>query len=205
MRCDFCKATNPTGVTQCQVCGARLSAVVCDRCYFENPPDHTFCGQCGQALTPTQAPSSQRGSVIEFKPVPVVAIVGFGAILAIASVAFPWYFLGDQSSTEATPITISTLLDIGWNWFPGVPLLLIMVSAALSTFLTILGSHGKPHPVLTVLLGLASLASALWLWQGMVAAQPNLGNEELTPMLATIGAIIVLVGGSMTARALLAR
>ena len=208
MRCDYCKFSNPPGVAVCQVCGARLPGVTCARCYFENPPAHTYCGQCGQSLTsPGETGEAQTppGRVFEHRPTSLVALVGFGAILAVASVAYPWYLLGDQARVQGTPASMFYQLSTGWEWFPGLPLILIIVSSTLSTFLSILATHGRPHPVSGVLLGIVSLLSVIWLWQGIVAQRSEAWDQELTPMLATIGAIIVLVGAALTARGLLSR
>ena len=205
MRCDFCKFNNPPGVAWCQGCGARLPGLPCARCYFENPPDHTYCGRCGQALTVAREPEQQQGRVYESVPTSIVSVVVFGAILAVASVVYPWYLLGNQTAAEDAPGSIFHQVAVGWSWFPGVPLLLIILSATLSTALAILAHRGKVHPAPSLFLGLVSLLSAIWLWQGIVTGTPNPGEWELAPMLATIGAIIVLVGGSMTARPLLRR
>ena len=204
MRCDFCKFSNPPGVAWCQGCGARLLGIVCVRCYFENPPDHEYCGRCGQVLTVARDPE-RRGRVYERVPTSVVSVVGFGAILAVASVAYPWYLVGNQANIREAPGSIFHQLVVGWEWFPGVPLLLIILSTIIATVLAILANRGKVHPAPCLLLGLVGLLSAIWLWQGLVTGTPNPSDWEIAPMLATIGAIIVLVGGSMTARPLLRR
>ena len=137
--------------------------------------------------------------------VPVEYVIGFGAILAVASAAYPWYFLGDQAEFEASRVSIFHQFTFGWDWFPGLPLVLIVLSVSLATFLSILAQHGKASPVPVIFLGLISLVSSLWLWQGLLLDRPNPGELELSPMLATIGAIIVLVGASLMARSFFSR
>ena len=205
MQCDLCKFSNPAGSEWCQVCGARLPAVICPRCFFENPLGHTYCGQCGQGLTSDKAPPQHRGSVIENRATSIVAVVGFGTVVAVASVAFPWYFLSGQSGGQATPASLFNQFASGWHWFPGLPLISIVLSSTLSTLLTMLSIRGKSHPMPIVLLGLVSLASAMWLWLGLVAGGNDLGDAELAPILTTIGTIIVLVGGFILARPLFSR
>ncbi len=175
-------------------------AVVCNRCFFENPSDHTFCGRCGQALTATKQPELRgKVKIHESVPTSVISVVGFGAILAVASVAYPWYLLNSQTCAEAPPASIFHQLVVGWEWFPGVPLLLIILSATLSTVLAGLAYRERINPAPCLALGIVSLLSAIWLWQGLVTGSSNPNDWELAPMLATIGAIIVVAGGSMTA------
>lgn len=223
IRCDFCRSSNPPGITWCEVCNARLPGIACALCGFDNPPGNIYCGQCGQALTiegeprqqatmddsvPTVATEAQQkpqGTDSESPSVPVAYVVGFGAVLAVGSVAYPWYFLGNQAEFQAIRISIFHQFASGWEWFPGLPLVLIILSASLSTFLSILAQNGKASPVPSIFLGVISLVSAIWLWQGFIAERPATGELELTPMFATIGAIIIVVGGALMTRQFLAR
>ena len=213
MRCDFCKFSNPPAVATCQSCGARLPGVACSRCYFENPTENRFCGRCGQPLSGSdqeeQSQQARRGSdqgrVYEAVPTSVVYVVGLGAILVVASLVYPWYFLGDQAAAEDAPASILNQFTTGWKWFPGVPMVVIIVSSVMSSILALLAHRGKVHPAPCLMLALVSLAAAIWLWQGIATGEVNPADWELAPMLATIGAIILLVGGSMTAGPLLRR
>lgn len=205
MRCGFCGFNNPEGVHSCQHCHSRLPWVSCARCYFTNPPDNTYCGRCGQPLAQPAEPQPQTGKLQDRKATSIVAVIGFGAVLVLASAAYPWYLLGQQATDEAAPATIFGQLAAGWQWFPGVPLVLITVSGSLSTFLSMLAHHGKAHPVPSLLLGLVTLISAIWLWQGLITGNPNPGDWELTPIMATVGAIILVVGGFLVAHPMFAR
>ena len=205
MQCDLCKFSNPAGLEWCQICGARLPIVICARCYFENPVGHTFCGQCGQALASDKETAKPSGSVIESRATSIVAIVGFGTVVAVASVAFPWYFMNGQTGDQDATASLFNQFASGWHWFPGLPIALIVLSSTMSTLLTMLTIRGRSYPLQIVLLGLVSLASAMWLWLGLVAEGKDIGDAELTPILTTIGAIIVLVGGFILARPLLQR
>ena len=212
MRCQFCKFSNPPGAVYCQVCNARLAGVVCTRCYFENSPDNSYCGQCGQPLTREigDQPEPPRGRVsesraLEDRPTSVVSLILLGAILAAATVAFPWYLLGDDAAAESAAISVSDQIEAGWSLFPGLPLVLILVSASVSTIIAVLSHYRSISPLASIISGLVSLITAIWLWQGLVIDTPRPGDIEFTPMLATIGAIIALVGGALMARPLLAR
>lgn len=205
MRCGFCRFNNPVGVEICQHCHSRLPWIACGRCYFHNPPDHQYCGRCGQPLTPSEEPEFHRGKLHESKATSTLAVLGFGAVVALASAAYPWYLLGQQATGQSAPVTLSGQLASGWQWFPGLPLVLITISASLSTLLGILAHHGKSHPIPFLVLSLITLISATWLWQGLATGNPNPGDWVLTPMLATVGAIILLVGGFLIAHPLFSR
>ena len=205
MRCESCSYENPPGLARCQACNAHLPPITCPHCNFRNPPDHTFCGQCGQAVDTGREPGRERRRVQQASSTYILSIVGFGAILVVASVAYPWYFLGDHTAVQASDVTMFNQLDTGWSWFPGLPLLLIILSASLSTFLVMLAIHRKVSPVAAVFPGLVNMLCLIWLWQGLIAGRPGPGDHELTPMLATVGAIVVLVGGALMAGPLLSR
>jgi hypothetical protein len=64
-------------------------------------------------------------------------LVGFGAILALPSVAFPSYLFGDnEGSSEQSN---SQILETGWEWFPDVPLALIVAWTITTTLIAIAG------------------------------------------------------------------
>ena len=126
-------------------------------------------------------------------------MIGLGAVLALASVAFPWYLLGAPTSPGAVINTISDLLALGWRWFPGVPLSLIAVGTVISTFLSVLAGRGRAHPEACVVVGLVVLFSATWLGLGLQAQAPSATAEAVPAStgytLAIIGAIIIIASG----------
>ena len=201
MRCELCKSSNPPGVLHCGNCGAKLPGIICAQCYEENPTDNNFCGRCGQPLTGTDEITPLTGKVHENIPTSIVSIIVFGAFLAVISLIFPWYVLGDESAAENIPVSLIYQMASGWNWFPRVPLIISMTSVVLA----ILAYREKVHPAPSLLLGLIGLLPTIWLWQGLVTGEANPREWEVAPMLATIGAILILVGGSMAARPLLQR
>ena len=205
MRCELCKSGNPPGVLHCENCGAKLPGIICAQCYEENPTDNNFCGRCGQPLTGTDEIIPPTGRVYENIPTSIVSIIVFGAFLAVISLIYPWYVLGDESAAEDVPVSLIYQMASGWDWFPGMPLIITMTSVLLATALAILAHRGKIHPAPSLLVGLISLLSTIWLWQGLVTGEANPQEWEIAPMLATIGTILVLVGGSMAARPLLQR
>lgn len=189
-------------------------SLACPHCGFANLPDSNYCGRCGLSLfdsesleKPEPLPEGmgvQERSSQSRLPSPIY-IIGFGAVLAVASVAYPWYIIGDPADVIASPVSIRQQLDTGWDLFPGLPLLLITLSASLSTFLAIMANNGRTYPVISVLTGLFTLVSATWLWSGVVVNDSSTSDTELTPMLATVGAIILMVGATITALPLLKR
>ena len=212
MRCEFCRFSNPPGTVYCQVCNARMPSVACALCKFENPPDNSYCGQCGQPMTRETGdqPEPPRGRVSEERTpeersTSVVYLILFGAVLAAATVAFPWYLLGDDAAAESAAISVSDQIETGWSLFPGLPLVLVFASACFSTIIALLSHYRRVSPVIPMSSGLVGLMAAIWLWQGLVMDTPRPGDIEFTPMLATIGAIIALVGGALMARPLLTR
>ena len=201
MRCELCKSSNPPGVLHCGNCGAKLPGIICAQCYEENPTDNNFCGRCGQPLTGTDEITPLTDKVYENIPTTIVSIIVFGAFLAVISLIFPWYVLGDESAAENIPVSLIYQMASGWDWFPGAPLIISMTSVVLA----ILAYREKVHPAPSLLLGLIGLLPTIWLWQGLVTGEANPREWEIAPMLATIGAILVLVGESMAARPLLQR
>ena len=83
--------------------------------------------------------------------------------------------------------------ETGWNWCPGLPLGLVVLSTLLSTLLAIVGSSSMYRPVSVVALGMVTLFSAAWLWQGSPFPEPT---DDCTPdtgaMLTTMGGIVLV-------------
>ncbi len=212
--CALCSFENPPGHIYCGSCGQSLTIEA------EPEPQQLIGYEDVSTMAREEegnienyetdiAPQSKiqqaQGKDDEKWPLPLVTIVGFGAILAVATVAYPWYSLGDEDALQTSSASMFNQLETGWSWFPGVPIVLIILSATLSTFFSILTQHGKVSPVPLVFFGLVSLVSAIWLWQGLVYGKPIPSDGEIAPVLATIGAIIVLVGGTAMAGRLMSR
>jgi hypothetical protein len=145
--------------------------------------------------------------VVTSRGVAPVLIIGFGAVLALSSVAFPWYVLS-QSAGEGYPTLFQQLAE-GWELFPGLPLALIGVASIASALLGIMAGRGKARPEASVVAGIIGLISVAWLWQGLQAQGVGQATAavpvETGPMLAAIGAIIIVVGGALIARMALLR
>ena len=207
MRCTHCDFDNVPGVTICQVCGSQMPTLECSRCHFVNPPYFRYCGSCGLMIAleggpettvdiagpapePTRKPDANRANRVTSP----VALVGFGAILALASAAFPWYLLGSSSRLEEQ--TLSDVLESGWQWFPGVPLVLIVVSAVLSALIAVGGNSSKLRPIIAIGSGLATLLAAAWLWQGYPSSATDGAVNGIVPgtgvMLILMGAIVLV-------------
>jgi len=217
MRCRHCNFDNVAGMTVCQVCNNSLVGEPCERCGFENPPDYRFCGECGQSLLEPQAPapvtevatsavrSTRRQADVESSIAgqqpssgpPPIALIGFGAILALGSIAFPWYLFGATQASEGQ--SLSNILETGWQWFPGVPLILIAVSTIASSLAGLLGSLARARPIVAVVAGMVTLIAATWLWQGYSGPTDGSELDALGPttgaMLATVGAIVLVAAG----------
>ena len=210
VQCLLCNFENPPDHLYCGGCGQALTI---DRMpeppavTSEDAPDDSSEQEIyvGGSVSSKVSENQPKETTFDGTSVPVEYVIGFGAILAVASAAYPWYFLGDQAEFETIRVSIFHQFTSGWDWFPGLPLILIVLSSSLATFLSTLAQHGKASPVPAIFLGLISLISSLWLWQGLLLDRPNPGELELAPMLATIGAIIVLVGGSLMARRFFSR
>ena len=190
--------------------------VPCPHCGFENLPNSNYCGRCGLSIFDSESLEEEHheplpmGMGVQEEPTKgrlpsPIYIIGFGAVLAIASVAYPWYIIGDPAEVIENPVSLRQQLDSGWDLFPGVPLMLITLSASMSTFLAILANNGRSYPVVSILTGLLTLVSATWLWSGVVVNSASTSDTELTPMLATVGAIILMVGATTAALPLLRR
>ena len=197
------------------------------RCGFHNPPDYKFCGGCGQPLEeaepepkrgvtdtlkrvvppPVQAvePETDSNKAAPSEPPPPILLVGFGAILALASVAFPWYLFGDNEGSAEQ--SLSQILESGWEWFPGVPLALIAICTLSTTLIAIVGDArvsfvrltSRTRPAAAVALGIVTLFSATWLWLGYRSPESENISTAVAPatgaMLAAVGAIVLIGTG----------
>ena len=207
MRCKHCNFDNVPGVTTCQVCATPMGVAECSRCGFNNPSDYSYCGGCGQPPavaveqeTTRSTPPTTKVVIRPEKPAEAskstspVALVGFGAILALGSAAFPWYLFGATEQSDEQ--TLFKVLEEGWEWYPGVPLTIIALSAVLSSLLAILGGPSRYRPIAAVALGLVTLFSAAWLWQGSPSTDTGISVGAALPgtgaMLTTMGAIVLV-------------
>jgi len=142
---------------------------------------------------------SPQAKTAEAKQTSPAALIGFGAVLALASAATPWYLLGAPTSPKAVGATISDLLALGWQWFPGLPLSLIAVGTVMSTFLALLAGRNRAHPMACVAVGLFVLLNATWLGLGFGGPPPAAPVEAVPPStgasLAIIGAIVIVASG----------
>ena len=237
MRCTHCNFDNVPGVATCQVCANPLAGRPCNRCGFPNPPRDSFCGGCGNEL-PSREPEAARRVTETIKrvapptsrtveadaletpappkqPPPPILLVGFGAILALASVAFPWYLFGDNEGSAEQ--SLSQILETGWEWFPGVPLALIAACTISTTLIAIAGDtkiwlvrlSGTTRPAVAVSLGVVTLFSASWLWLGYQAPDSEQVSTAVAPatgaMLAVVGAMVLIGTGLWMYQTLRAR
>ena len=215
--CSHCHFVNVPGAQQCQVCGSRLPEVPCLRCGFSNPPGYGFCGRCGVSLAQPVGGEWLKASIASAPARPArpspsrseispVALIGFGAILALASAAYPWYFLGTTGGGDAGSQTVETLLQKGWHLFPGIPLALIIISTAASSLVAVIQRLSRIRPYASLVSGFVTLFSATWLWQGFSGASTSTSDSSVPPELGaaliTIGAIILVVGGIWTLQAI---
>ena len=207
LRCDTCCTENAPGMVFCEACGTVLGDSKCPRCGVVNPKDAVVCGFCRCAIARTQSslpvPLDIRESL---PPVPAApheepppaALIGFGAVLSLAAVAYPWYVLGGVEAGLAQQATINELLEIGWREFPGVPLTLIAIAAVTSTMVSVLKELEAVRPGVAVVSGLAMLLSAAWLNEGFVRMQiagSGLAMPGTGTILVAIGAIVLLTAG----------
>ncbi len=208
VQCTYCSFVNVPGVQHCQVCGALLPQFVCPQCHFGNPLGYHFCIRCDATLVAEQprtrislqsAPSNKIKPSAPKTETSPVALIGFGAILALASAAFPWYLLGSPGGGDTGPETVGSLLQHGWQLFPGVPLILITLSSVASSLVAVIHRLSGIRSQTTLASGFITLLSAASLWQrypgspdssSVSAVPPDLGAA-----LITIGAIVLVVGG----------
>ena len=212
MRCPHCNFDNLSGVESCIVCGNRMKDVVCPRCDAANSVDSTNCVICGFKLQTVTNSRGEKGGVLESKPSVAttlgsqnpspgshdpspVALIGFGAIISVATAAYPWYLFGDDQS-ELT--TISELLEVGWRGFPGTPLALIVISAIVSITASLVHGLNNIRAPTVVVSGLVTLMSATWLGEGIARLQSGSVDSTLPitgAILQTIGAIVLITTG----------
>ena len=209
-QCPHCGFANVPGRSTCQLCGTQLPVVVCGRCNFINPSGYLYCGQCGQILTESTVPAQSPREPAVFTSVPPdrpsqnssqvtspLALIGFGAILALASAAYPWYFFGWYRGPE--DVTLTQILEKGWSWFPGIPLVLIIISTIISSFVALTGKGRNVTALIAVGSGLITLLAAAWLWQSYPQPLTGVTNNDIVqaagPMLAVVGGIIIIATG----------
>ncbi len=206
MRCPHCDFDNLPGAEFCLSCGTRMESVNvrCPRCDTVNSSDSITCVSCGfelQAGTTSlrktdilESRQSAATAVRHSDPSPV-ALVGFGAVTALAAAAYPWYLLGGDQS-QAT--TLSELAEFGWRGFPGFPLALIVTAAIASTTVMLLLGLASTRAPTVVVSGLVTLVSASWLSEGITRLQSGSVDSTLPitgTMLQTIGAIVLIATG----------
>ena len=204
MRCPHCDFDNLPGVEHCISCGTRVESVKCPRCDGVNSLNSSSCVYCGFELQVGERTGAGNAEVLESRaartsvrsgdPSPV-ALVGFGAITALAAAAYPWYLLGgDQSQVT----TLSELAEFGWRGFPGFPLALIVTAAIASTTVMLLPGLASTRAPTVVVSGLVTLVSASWLSEGITRLQSGSVDSTLPitgAMLQTIGAIVLIATG----------
>ena len=85
---------------------------------------------------------------------PVSSVVGFGAAVAVASVATPWYLMGGSELSDAAIAGVS-LQDLdGWALFPGLPLLLVIMGSLLSTLLAMVAIRDRLYRMMSLVVSL---------------------------------------------------
>ena len=186
-QCVACSSENRSEATYCQVCGAIVGGVTCPQCDVLHPRGTHHCDTCGHSLRQAAPAASENlcESVAPAIAAPVrsevpspATLIGFGAVLSLAAA--------------------SSLLAVGWQVFPGIPLALIALAGIASAAVALVRSLETFQPGIAVLSGLVALLGAIWLDGGF--AGPPATSEPAT--LATIGAIVVMTAG-LYARSLL--
>ena len=204
MRCAHCNFDNLPGVEFCNICGTPTERIKCPRCDTVNSLESTNCAFCGFEL---QMETTSGGTIEVLESTPPAAttvgsrdpspaaLIGFGAIISLAASAYPWYLFG---SDQGQPATLSELLEVGWRVFPGTPLVLIVISAIVSTTASLAhGLHSVRGPA-AVFSGLVTLLSATWLGGGIARLQSGPADSALPitgATLQTIGAIVLIATG----------
>ena len=207
LRCDACRVENEPGMNFCQACGTVLGDSKCPQCGVVNPKDVTVCGFCRSSMerTVSSLPAERLDIHESVAPLPVApheepapaALIGFGAVLSLAAVAYPWYLLGDVEAGLEQRATIAQLLEVGWRAFPGLPLTLIAIAAVTSTMVSVLRELEIVRSAVAVVSGLVMLLSAGWLSEGFERMQ-TAGSGPAMPtgaILVAIGAIVLLTAG----------
>ncbi len=182
-----------------------MESVTCPRCAAVNSADSSTCVFCGFELRGGGGTGGGNAEVLESRP-PArttiragepspVALVGFGAVTALAAAAYPWYLFGADQG-QAT--TLSELVEIGWRAFPGIPLALIVTAAIASTTVMLVHGLASTRVPTVIVSGLVTLVSASWLSEGIARLQSGSVDSTLPitgAMLATIGAIVLIATG----------
>lgn len=212
MHCPHCKFNNLPNAEFCVTCGTHMESVACPRCDEIISVGSSNCVFCGFELheaTTSGTSSGGKTDILESRPPAPrtagsqepspVALIGFGAIVSLAAAAYPWYLFGGD---QAQPTTLSELLEIGWRGFPGTPLALIVMSALVSTTVSLAPSLASIRAPTAVLTGLVTLASASWLGEGIARLQSGAADATLPitgTVLQTIGAIVLIATGLWSA------
>ena len=181
-----------------------MQSVKCPRCDGVNSLNSSSCVYCGFELQAGERTGAGTAEVLESRPArtavrnedpPPVALVGFGAITALAAAVYPWYLFGDPTATGST---LSEVLEVGWRGFPGIPLALIVTAAIASTTVMLLPVLASARAPIVVVSGLVTLISASWLSEGITRLQSGSVDSTLPitgAMLQTIGAIVLIATG----------
>ena len=189
--CAACHSENLAEAPFCQSCGMMLGGVDCPQCDQTNQSDAQHCRACGNSLrewadisesVAPRAPATPAHAG-ELSP---TALVGFGAVLSLAAVAYPWYVFGADGATLSQQASLFQLLAEGWVGFPGVPLMAIVVAALTSS------AACSICPPVATLSGFVALLSGAWLGTGPVGGPAVLTTGAV---LAMVGAIVVMAGG----------
>ena len=187
-----------------------MERVKCPRCDGVNSANSSSCVYCGFGLQAGEQTGVGTAEVLESRPARTavrnedpspVALVGFGAITALAAAVYPWYLFGDPTATGST---LSEVLEVGWRGFPGIPLALIVTAAIASTTVMLLPVLASARAPIVVVSGLVTLISASWLSEGITRLQSGSVDSTLPitgAMLQTIGAIVLIATGFWLGRA----
>ena len=189
--CATCHSENLAEAPFCQSCGMLLGGQDCPKCDQTNQSDAHHCRACGNSLREwadiceSVAPRAPATRVYAGGLSPT-ALVGFGAVLSLAAVAYPWYVFGADGATASQQASLFQLLAEGWVVFPGVPLVAIVVASLTSSVVCSI------CPPVAALLGFVALLSGAWLGTGPVGDPAMLTTGAV---LAMVGAIVVMAGG----------
>ena len=177
-KCPPCGVVNQSGSDHCRSCGRA----------FPRSPLKVSIGKSLDILESVAPPISRP------RPdgPPTATLIGFGAVLALATASYPWYAFGDG---QAGSSTLFQLLEGDWNGFPGLPLALIAVAAVKSALVSMVPHLAASRAVIIVSAGVVALLSAAWLSQGFAQMQAGVAGvaEAATgATLVTIGGIVVI-------------
>ena len=152
--------------------------------------DAHHCQACGQSLLESAAvieslaPPAPTARAYTERLSPA-ALVGFGAVLSLAVAVYPWYVF-DGAALSQQQASLFQLLAEGWAGFPGIPLMAIVIASVTASAVC------SVCPPVAALSGSVTLLSGVWLGTGPAGDPTALTTGAV---LATIGAIIVIVGG----------